>query len=376
MNSRAGLAAGMLDDAAASQAPIAFDAVRGALSASYCLLFAERAGDRQVEVPVVDGVDRAYGERLQQAAAERLLPPWLRGLDEGFVIDRAALARDHDFARSEFYNYVIRPEGRFHCLIATPYVTPVRRYHLIVGRPSRFPDFTPAETVTLRALLPHLGRLIAVANDAAWAAERSEGLMAAFDCLADNVAVVRGTGKLEFANAGARRLLALRDGLGLAGPQLRGMNADATAGLLHAIALVTAAHGPDETSVQLPRPSGSPPYQVGIRRIDRMPLGTLPDRAPPGETRAMLLIQQPDPQPHLDGSALGKAYGLTAREVEVALLLAQGCVLRAAAARLGLSYQTTRFHLRNAFSKMDVHRQSDLVRLVLQASPRLQRPRC
>ncbi len=371
MNSRAGLAAGALDDATASRAPIAFDAVRSALSASYCLLFAERTDNRQVEAQVVEGVDQAYGDRLQLAAAEHLLPTWLRGLDEGVVIDRAALQRDHDFARSDFYNYVIRPEGRFHCLIATPYVTPTRRYHLIVGRPSQNSDFTPVEVVVLHALLPHVARLIAVVNDGVRAAARSQGLMAAFDCLADNIAVVRGTGELDFANAGARRLLALQDGLALAGSKLRAMHAGATATLLGAITQVTAAHGPDDVALHLPRPSCCPPYQVRVRRIDAAPDG----RAPCGGGRALLLIQQPDPQPVLDGWSLARLYGLTARELEIALLLSQGCNLRSAAAALGMSYQTARFHLRNTFSKADVHRQSDLVRMVLHASPRLRYPR-
>ena len=371
MISRVGLAAGALDDAAASQAPIAFDAVRAALSASYCLLFAERVDNRRVEVPVVEGVDRAYGDRLQLAAEKHLLPTWLRGLDEGIVVDRAALQRDHDFARSDFYNYVIRPEGRFHCLITTPYVTPTRRYHLIVGRPSRNSDFTAVEVAVLRALLPHVARLIAVVNDADYAVERSTGLMAAFDCLADNIIIVGRTGELDFANAGARRLLALQDGLMLAGQKLRAMHVGATATLLSAIAQVTAAHGPDDIAMHLPRPSGCTPFQVRVRRVDTASYGG----ALHGGHRALILIQQQDTQPHLDGGFLGRHYGLTAREVEIALLLSRGCDLRSAAATLGMSYQTARFHLRNAFSKTDVHRQSDLIRMVLHASPQLRSPR-
>ncbi len=359
MDQRTRRATDRLEDDALTREAIAFDAVRDALSASYCLLFAERVADRQVVAPMVEGVDRAYGDRLQLAAGENLLPKWLRGLREGIVVDRAALSRDHDFARSDFYNYVIRPEGRFHCLIATPYVTPARRYHLIVGRPSHNSDFTPAEVAILRALLPHVGRLIALVNDAAFAAERCYGLMAAFDCLAENIAIVSGNGDLEFANIGARRVLTLGDGLSVAGAKLKAMNAEATAGLLSAIAQVTVIRGPDEVEMHLPRLSGSPPYRMKLRRV-------LADNQLSGP-KAMLVIEPTLSLPHGNVQSLSRLYGLTSREIELALLLSQGIGLRAAAARLGITYQTARFHLRNAFSKMDVHRQSDLVRRVIYA---------
>ncbi len=358
MENLIGLAAGRLDDLAVSREPIAFDAVRQALSASYCLLFAERVIDRQVLAPMVEGVDPAYGDRLKMAAVEQLLPKWLSGLHEGIVVDRAALQRDHAFSRSEFYNYVIRPEGRFHCLIATPYITPTRRYHLIVGRPARTADFTPAEVVILRVLLPHVARLITLANDAALAVERCSELVAAFDSLADSVAIISDTGELQFANTGARRVLALGDGLRLTGTKLKAMTTEATAALLSAIAQVTAACGPDEIALYVPRPSGTPPYHLSLRRIG--------SDTQAGAVRAMLVIEPCDGPPDLDSLKLTRRYGLTSREFELVRLLSQGYGLRTASARLSMSYQTARFHLRNTFSKMDVHRQSDLVRVVIQ----------
>ena len=349
-----------LDNVSLARDAIAFDAVRSALSASYCLLFAERVADRQVVSPMVEGVDPAYGRRLQLAAVEHLLPKWLRGLREGVVVDRAALQRDHDFARSDFYNYVIRPEGRFHCLIATPYITPTRRYHLIVGRPSRSSDFTSVEVAILGALLPQMGRLIALANDAALATERCYGLMAAFDSLADTIAIVSRHGALEFANLGARHVLALGDGLLVANEKLRAMNAEATAALLSAIARVTAPCGPDEVTLHLPRPSGSPPYLVKLRQVVAANQYSGP--------KAMIVIEPTNARQDFNIQTLSRLYGLTSRELDLALLLSQGMGLRAAATRLGITYQTARFHLRNAFGKMDVHRQSDLVRRVIYAS--------
>lgn len=365
MDSRFRAAAATLDDAIVCQAAIPFEALRDAVAGSYTLLFAERVGDRQVERPIVQGVDQGYGTRLQTAATESLLPRWLRGLTEGIVVDRAALARDRDFTHSAFFDYVIRPEGRFHCLIATPYVTPTRRYHLIVGRPFQAPDFSQPDTLILRALMPYVARLIRLENDVAAAHSKLDSFMSAFDCLSENVIVLSERGEVEFVNAGAKRVLALKDGLQVERAVLRSADPAATSLLARVVAAVLAPGGPEEMAVHLPRPSRCPPFQVRVRRVSSVAPGA------GGCTRAMLLIQQPQPDTLIDGWSVGKIYGLTARELEIAVLLARGHDLRQAAAVLGMSYQTARFHLRRVFAKTDLHRQSDLVRVVLNASPRL-----
>lgn len=362
MNACVRSAGARLGDAVAEEAPIPFDALRDAMAASYTLLFAERTQDRQVESPLVEGVDPGYGSRLQHAAAERLLPPWLRSLDEGIVVDRAAMAGDRDFAHSAFFDYVIRPEGRFHCLIATPYVTPTRRYHLIVGRPHQAADFDQADARALRTLMPYVAQLIRLENNATAAHAQSDDLISAFDCLAENAVVLSSHGRVAFANAGARRILALKDGLGIESSVLRAASPAATALLAEAVAAATAPDGPGEAAVHLPRPSRCLPFQVRVRRLAG------PAGAP---ARALLLIQQPEPAHLVDGWSVGRIYGLTARELDIAVLLARGNDLRGAAAALGMSYQTARFHLRRVFAKTDLHRQSDLVRLVLNASPQL-----
>lgn len=350
---------GKLDDAISCAAAVPLDALRGAVSASYTLLFDENVHDRRVEQAVVDGVDQGYGVRLQSAAAERMLPGWLRHLDEGHVADRAAFVRDRDFDHSAFFDYVIRPEGRFHCLIATPYVTPTKRYHLVVGRPQRNEEFGQADACILRSLLPFVARLISLANETAVARLTVDGLVSAFDGLSDNVIVLSHRGKVEFANAGARRLLALRDGLSVEQTTLRCADLASTMLLNRAVASVQSLCGPEEESVRLPRPSGRPPFHVRVRRVLASAL------SPRSGHRAMLLVEQIAPDHTVEGWSAGKLYHLTGREIDIAVLLARGQDLRAAARTLGISYQTARSHLRSVFAKTDTHRQSDLIRFVL-----------
>lgn len=362
------VAVGQLHAAISAEAAIPFGAVSEAVGASYTLLFAERAIDGGVENTVVEGVDQAYCQRLRHAAAEQLLPTWLHELDSGVVIDRAALQRDHDFAHSDFYNYVVRPEGRFHCLITTPYITPTHRYHLIVGRPIKQADFTAVDVRILRALLPYIASLIAIETNVVRARESTGDLLAVFDQISQNVFLVSPVGELLFANAGARRILQLRDGVVSVNNRLGTATPALNFELQQAIARVTATNGVTEVALELARPSGCPAFQVTVLRIDGAHEldGT-------SSTRAMLVVRRPEDETLIDGGSLGRTYGLTAKELELAVLLARGQNLRDAACTLGMRYNTARCHLRHTFEKTDTHHQGDLIRMVLNASRGLRR---
>ncbi len=359
------LAAGRLQDAALGADEVPLGSVADAVGASYALLFAERAADGKVEAPLLAGINPAYGSRLRQAGTLRLLPAWLRGLQPGMVMDRASLQRDHDFARSAFFDYVVRPEGRFHCLITTPHATPLQRFHLIVGRPMGRDDFSPEDIRVLQALLPHVGRLIRSGMALFQAGHETAVLRSALDHLSGSIVVVTGDCRLVFANKGAQRLLDLRDGLHRAGGSLAAAGLADTVALRGAVARALDGHGRAASALHVRRPSGGPPFAVAASPLDT--------GLPAGAALVLLLIAQADPSAVVDASPVARCYGLTARESELATLLASGLDLRCAAGRLGIGYSTARFHLRHVFEKTGTHRQSDLVRLVLAASPRLSR---
>jgi DNA-binding NarL/FixJ family response regulator len=61
------------------------------------------------------------------------------------------------------------------------------------------------------------------------------------------------------------------------------------------------------------------------------------------------------------------AHRLSPREVEVLKLLAEGHVYKTAAAKLDLSLDTVRFHIRNIYEKLHVHSKSEAVLAALRA---------
>ncbi|PSO12941.1 MULTISPECIES: helix-turn-helix transcriptional regulator [unclassified Sphingobium] len=64
---------------------------------------------------------------------------------------------------------------------------------------------------------------------------------------------------------------------------------------------------------------------------------------------------------------LRELFDLTPLESEIAALLAQGQSVRAVAERLGITQNTTRGYLKSLFAKTGVHRQAELVRLILRS---------
>ena len=63
-------------------------------------------------------------------------------------------------------------------------------------------------------------------------------------------------------------------------------------------------------------------------------------------------------------------FNLTPAEAKLTRLFAEGCGLTEAATRLGVTRETLRTRLKSIFEKTNTHRQAELVRLILNATPR------
>jgi DNA-binding CsgD family transcriptional regulator/alpha-beta hydrolase superfamily lysophospholipase len=86
-----------------------------------------------------------------------------------------------------------------------------------------------------------------------------------------------------------------------------------------------------------------------------------------GPASVLVLRAAASPQIDLDSRVVltELAYGLTRKEAEIALLIAAGKTPDEVADALGILVSTVRGHLKKAFSKMDVHSQSELTARVL-----------
>jgi DNA-binding CsgD family transcriptional regulator len=88
----------------------------------------------------------------------------------------------------------------------------------------------------------------------------------------------------------------------------------------------------------------------------------------------VVFVSDPERAPRTPPEHLAELYGLTPRESALVALLLDGCDLREAAGRLGVSMNTVRTHMRLVLEKTGTHRQAELVSLLLRSVVTLQRP--
>lgn len=68
-------------------------------------------------------------------------------------------------------------------------------------------------------------------------------------------------------------------------------------------------------------------------------------------------------------AAVARKYDLTAREYEVLIILARGRNASYTARSLGIAYDTAKVHIKNIYTKLDIHNQQDLLDLIDETMP-------
>ena len=110
--------------------------------------------------------------------------------------------------------------------------------------------------------------------------------------------------------------------------------------------------------VSIARASGKHPYRIVATPL---PAGVMFSLQP---VMAMLFIIDPDERIFCDSLTLVETLGLTEREAEIAVKLANGEDISTIAIDIGVSVMTARKHLQNIYKKAEVGRQGELVSLI------------
>jgi len=167
-----------------------------------------------------------------------------------------------------------------------------------------------------------------------------------------------------YANRSAEAFVSEGDGIRLS---KRGMTAwlkrdQLTLRLLvgEALTAVTSPEASPGGVMRVTRPSGKAPYAVVVSPVARQyPLLAAMRPA------VCVVITDPARQQTLPNQSLRALFSLTEAEARLAVLLAEGEELRAAAKKLKITYGTARARLIQIFQKTGTRRQSELMRLVL-----------
>ena len=222
-----------------------------------------------------------------------------------------------------------------------------------------------AQIDTVRRLLPHLRQFVRVRQAVAAAQAMGSSLKGLLDNARIGVVLLDRRGLVIEANARALDVLRRADGLFDRDGRLGAWSPADDArlqGLLSRALPASGAQGAAGT-VSVGRASGQRRLVLHASPVE--------DRRPDFGARrvaALVLVVEPGSQDRLDRGLVSEAFGLTAAECEVAVMLSEGRTPRAIAALTGRRTGTVYNLIRLAYGKLGVSRQADLVRLLWQLS--------
>jgi DNA-binding CsgD family transcriptional regulator/PAS domain-containing protein len=221
----------------------------------------------------------------------------------------------------------------------------------------------------LQQLSPHLCRAFEASLLMGGTTDGRRQMSVVLDLMPNAALLLDGRGRILQANSAAEALLRQSDGIAFdaggsiqlvsALPSERQALARALKGALDVIAIGTGARRFEP--VRISRPSGAAPLLIVAVPLPRSTFSFWDAVMP---ARALVVIVDPSAKSRTTSSAIQAAYGLTAAEARVALLLASGVTGAQMPALLRVTAATIKTQLKRCFEKTGVHSQAELSRLL------------
>lgn len=272
----------------------------------------------------------------------------------GYLFNDADHFDDAFVARDPFYQEFSRWVGTRHTL-DTSFSTE-RPVYFAAMRTQPEGPFQPSTARTFLQIARHFSRVHALKTRLDAARATTAYAEAALDSFADGLIVIDDQGRPILVNRQARGLLATGGELewrrGRPAARLPALDRELQA------MIDKARRGADlaAASVRIPRAHGAPL----IVRIVRLP----PSSALAGAGGALMVIGDPQARGRIRHGDLMQLFGLTPAEAHLALALAAGRTLQAAARERGVRASTARSQLLAILEKTGLHRQADLTSLI------------
>lgn len=219
-----------------------------------------------------------------------------------------------------------------------------------------------AQHMLMKGLLPHIRQFVRVRQALATTSARGAALHELLDSRGLGVLYLDRGGQIIEANERAAALL--RQGNGeVSGWE--GLSVGVPAERARLVRLVAAALAPTSGpavsgSMRLHRRTSPTVLVVHVTPVAR-PAADLGGRA----VAALMLLVAPDWPAGLEPAVVAEVLGLTSSESEVAVGLTAGRTVTEIAQATGRTVGAVHWHLRQIYRKHHIHRQAELVRLVL-----------
>lgn len=270
------------------------------------------------------------------------------------------------FVRTEFYSDFLSIQGIDSMLNAVVAIEEGRQTVVTVhGRRA----FEPEHIRLHKLLAPHLERAVQLNVKLAKLEMNHAASVEALNQLDQGALLVDASAGVVFANCAAEGLFAAGRGLRLSGRVLHA-NVPVETTRLHALIAGCARGGVEAGAggcLFLSRAPGKASLSLLV-----VPLRCEPPFLMAEGPVAVLFVTDPERRAKPPTVQIKDAFGLTAAEAGFAVEILKGDGIQAAADRLAITRSTARTHLSHVFEKTGTHRQSELVRLLLQHSHAVQ----
>jgi DNA-binding CsgD family transcriptional regulator len=311
----------------------AIDAVAESCSAGHVLVGMRREAAEPVYLSA--RVDKAHLRDFWKLLDESEYRDFPSVMPVGTFIANASVFDPRAYVHSDFYQAVVRPMGGHHACIALPFRSREERAFIAVCRSQRQGAFANGVLGRLQGLMPHLQSALELHRRLAQQSEEVWHRETVLDRLDVGVILLDRRQCTLLANRRARELVGSS-----AHVQLRPL------------------------WLRVDRPGLNPLLlrAVPIAREDAL------DAAP---RAAVALFIDTIGEAKLDQGLLRAWFGFSAREAELAALLAGGNDLASIARAMKIGHETARTHLDKVFAKTGTRRQVELVSLLLRTAWRL-----
>ena len=279
------------------------------------------------------------------------------------------MMEESELERDRFYSEFLPPLGLKYFVSGT-LLNDDKQFSVVAAQRSPKQGHVEDEEIeTTSALIPHLCGALEIHKRLSAARGKQQSLEATLEFLNSGALLLDKRGRVLFANAMGREILACGDGLSLEGGEIRltSTEADTAAGrsLSSLFRMIDEDDVAAAADVIVPRPSGRRPYLLSFRPVPHEQ-AIWDDMATPV---VVVFVHDPEASAPLTDALLKDLFGLSPAESRLARALQRGEVLKSYAAERAISLNTARTYLSRLMRKTSTHRQAELVRLLDSLSP-------
>lgn len=305
-----------------------------------------------------------------QMYAERFgaIDPWRIGsakLPESEVGTDIDLCSREEMESSVAFREFYLPNDAVHGLGGTVLTTSAAQSLIIAVRGAAAGPFGETEKAVLRPLMPHLRRAALLHGEVHSLRRKLAIFTGHLDRYSHALYLTDPAARVLYANAAAREVGALCDGLSIRDGHLAIASSRQDAAFRRAVSEIATGRGAPLRRIEASRQSKGEPYRLilmPVRESGEIPLGV-------SMPAVSILVVAAGLSPKPDVPVLCELFLLTPAEARVAGKLALGQSVEEIAAEAKISVDTVRTHLKRILAKTGTTRQGELISLILRSVP-------